>query len=68
MTDMASCNPPQYTKTAFEQRLAATVAAMNLSFHAVQNHQFCQMLCMLQAYGKLPGRKQVKVQLEQRYD
>ena len=68
MTDLASGNLLKYIKTAFEQQLAITVAAMNLPFFAVENHQFCKMLCMLQADVKLSGRKQVKVLLEQRYD
>ena len=68
MTDLASGNPPQYTKTAFKQQLVATMAAKYLLFCAVKNHQFCPMLSMLQADVELPGKKQFQVLLKQRYD
>ena len=67
MQNLASADPSSYTRAAFEQQIVTTIAAMNLLFSAVENLQFCQMLCMLRLDLQIPGRKHVKVLLKKRY-
>ena len=67
MQNLASADLISYTRAAFEQQIVTTIAAMNLLFSAVKNLQFCPMLCMLRPDMQIPGKKQVKVLLKERY-
>ena len=67
MQNLASGDPPSYSRAVFEQQVVTTLAAINLSFSAVKNLQFCQMLRMLQPDAEILSKKRVKIVLKERY-
>lgn len=65
--DHASLNEQaEYSKEGFEQQVLTAIVAMNLPFRGIENPQLRQVFRMLRPSVEIPGRKRLKILLEDR--